>query len=114
MRIKKFVMDIFTERDNKTFDISKFLAFLSIMSAIIMTIHQYFNKGVFDIEKYGMGIGVLFGGLALALGLKKDSGFDSDGNKFEQKIKLQNYKKGNKNVDYGNNNNKEYDDIPKP
>lgn len=110
MRIKKFVMDMFTERDNKTFDISKFLAFLSIMSAIVMTIHQYFYKGVFDIEKYGMGIGVLFGGLALALGLKKDSGFDSDGNKFEQLNRI-NTKRRNNN-DY--NNDKKYDDIPKP
>lgn len=113
MRIKKIIIDIFTERDNKTFDISKFLAFLSIMSAIIMTIHQYFNKGVFDIEKYGMGIGVLFGGLALALGLKKDSGFDSDGNKLEPLNKI-NTKRINNNVDYNNNNDKKYDDIPKP
>ena len=110
MRIKKFTMDIFTERDNKTFDISKFLAFLSIMSAIIMTIHQYFKMGVFDIEKYGMGIGVLFGGLALALGLKKDTGFDSDGNKFEPLNRI-NTKRRNNNVDY---NNKLDNEVPKP
>ena len=71
--MKKFFMDLFTETDNETFDTTKFLAFLVFISAIFF---QGYNliilKIPFDIEKFGIGMGLIFGGLASALGFKKE------------------------------------------
>ena len=72
--MKKILTDWFTEMDNKTFDITKALAVVSIMSAIGLAVfavvwhHQDFNY-----QDYGLGTAALFAGVGVALGMKKDT-----------------------------------------
>jgi uncharacterized membrane protein YeiH len=72
--IKKFLKQIFTEVDNSTFDLTKILAMISILSAVGLTIFSvvYHNQAL-DMQNYGLGISALFAGVGVALGMKKDS-----------------------------------------
>jgi hypothetical protein len=73
-KIKKVLNDWFTEVDNKTFDITKVLAVVSITTCIGLAIFSVVYKGqVFNIQDYGLGIAALFAGVGVALGIKKDT-----------------------------------------
>ena len=73
-KIKKFLNDMFTEVDNRTFDLSKVLAVIAVINGLALTVYEVVWKGTaFDMESYGLGIGLLFGGLAAVLTFKKES-----------------------------------------
>lgn len=73
-KIKKVLIDWFTEVDNSTFDITKALACVSIISGIGLAIFAVTYKGQpFNYQDYGMGTAALFAGVGVALGMKKDS-----------------------------------------
>ena len=73
-KVKKFLSDMFTETDNHTFDLSKVLAVIAVMNGLALTVYEVVWKGtVFNMESYGLGIGLLFGGLAAVLTFKKES-----------------------------------------
>ena len=73
-KIKKVLNDWFTEVDNKTFDVTKVLAVVSIITGIGLAIYSVVVKGEpFDYNNYGLGTAALFAGVGVSLGLKKDS-----------------------------------------
>jgi hypothetical protein len=73
-KMKKVIKDWFTEVDNNTFDITKALAVVSILSGVSLAIFAVVLKGqVFNYQDYGMGTAALFAGVGVALGMKKDS-----------------------------------------
>jgi hypothetical protein len=73
-KIKKILKDWFTEVNNETFDITKALAVVSILSGVCLAIFSVILKGqVFNYQDYGMGTAALFAGVGVALGMKKDS-----------------------------------------
>ena len=73
-KIKKLLNDWFTEVDNKTFDITKALAVVSIVAGIGLAIFSVVYKGQdFNYQDYGLGTAALFAGVGVALGLKKDT-----------------------------------------
>lgn len=73
--MRKFLKDMFTEKDNATWDVAKVLAAGSIMAAIALAVYAVvYNHNEFNVQDYGIGIGALFAGVAVALGLKKESG----------------------------------------
>jgi hypothetical protein len=73
-KVKKLLNDWFTEVDNKTFDITKALAVVSIVTAIGLAIFSVVYKGQdFNYQDYGLGTAALFAGVGVALGLKKDT-----------------------------------------
>ena len=73
-KIKKFLNDLFTETDNHTFDLAKVLALLAVVNGLWLTIYEVVWKGTtFNMESYGLGIGLLFGGLAAVLTFKKET-----------------------------------------
>ena len=73
-RIKKFLNDLFTEVDNRTFDLSKVLAVMAVINGLGLTIYEVVWKGTtFNMESYGLGVGLLFGGLAAVLTFKKET-----------------------------------------
>ena len=73
-KIKKFLNDLFTETDNHTFDLAKILAVLAVVNGLGLTIYEVAWKGTtFNMESYGLGIGLLFGGLAAVLTFKKET-----------------------------------------
>lgn len=72
--MKKIFIDWFTEVDNKTFDITKALAVVSILVGISLAIFSVVVKGqLFNYQDYGLGTAALFAGVGVALGLKKES-----------------------------------------
>jgi len=73
-KVKKILNDWFTEVDNKTFDITKVLAVLSIATGIGLAIFSVAYKGqAFNYQDYGLGTAALFAGVGVALGMKKES-----------------------------------------
>lgn len=76
----KIIKDWFTEVDNKTFDVTKALAVVSVISAIGMAWYSVIAlNGEFSMQDYGIGIAALFAGVGVALGMKKDSPNDKEG-----------------------------------
>ena len=70
-----FLKNMFTEIDNQTFDLSKFLAALSVLNALGLSIYVVaFKNQPFDLQAYGIGISALFAGTAALFKFKKDSG----------------------------------------
>jgi hypothetical protein len=73
-KIKKILNDWFTEVDNKTFDITKVLAILAIVAGVGLSVFSVVYKGqAFNYQDYGIGTAALFAGVAVALGLKKET-----------------------------------------
>jgi len=71
----EFLKSMFTEVDNKTFDLSKILAALSVVTSLILSVYSVVWRGdSFDVNSYGMGMAALFAGTAALLRFKKDSG----------------------------------------
>ena len=72
--MNKIIKDWFTEIDNQTFDVTKALAVISILTAIGLAIFSVVFKGqAFSYQDYGLGTAALFAGVGVALGMKKDS-----------------------------------------
>lgn len=72
--MKKVLLDWFTEVDNKTFDITKALAVVSVLTGVGLAIFSVVFKGqLFNYQDYGLGTAALFAGVGMALGLKKES-----------------------------------------
>ena len=73
-KVKKFLNDMFTEVDNRTFDLSKVLALMAVVNGLALTVYEVVWKGTtFNFQDYGVGVGLLFGGLAAVLTFKKES-----------------------------------------
>ena len=78
-KIKKFLNDMFTETDNHTFDLSKVLALLAVVNGLALTVYEVVWKGTtFNFQDYGIGVGLLFGGLAAVLTFKKETNGKSE------------------------------------
>jgi hypothetical protein len=69
----KVIKDIYTESDNETWDLSKMLATASIVSAILLNAYTVYKGSDFNMQDFGIGMGALFGGVGVALGMKKES-----------------------------------------
>ena len=73
-KIKKFLNDLFTETDNHTFDLAKVLALLAVINGLVLTVYEVVWKNTsFNFQDYGVGVGLLFGGLAAVLTFKKET-----------------------------------------
>jgi hypothetical protein len=71
----KFLRQLFTESDNVTFDVTKVLAALAIITGLALAIVSVVWKNApLNMQDYGTGMGLLFAGVGAALGLKKESG----------------------------------------
>lgn len=72
--LKELLSNIFTEPDNATFCIVKVGAGLTVIYALAAAFfHHFYLKEVFVIQDFGVGMGAVFAGVGIALGLKKDS-----------------------------------------
>lgn len=70
----KVINDWLTEIDNSTFDVTKALAVLSVLTGVGLAIFSVVYKGqAFDYQDYGLGTAALFAGVGIALGMKKDT-----------------------------------------
>lgn len=73
-KLKKFLSDLFTESDNNTFDLAKVLALLAIIDGLGLASYEVIVKGsAFNFQDFGTGVGLLFAGLGVVLGFKKET-----------------------------------------
>lgn len=69
----KYLHDLLTETDNKTFCPVRIVAVLGTLQYLGLSIANYIQHHVFDPQGYAIGFGALIGGVGVALGLKKDT-----------------------------------------
>ena len=73
-KVKKFLKDLFTEADNKTFDLAKILALVAIVDGLWLASYAVIVKDMpFNFQDFGTGVGILFAGVAAVLGFKKET-----------------------------------------
>lgn len=83
--MNKMIKEWLTESDNETFDMTKALASLSILAGIALAVVSVVWKGApLNMQDYGIGMGALFGGLGVALGLKKETCNADNSNKLSE------------------------------
>lgn len=68
--MKKFFKDLFTGKDNRTYDIGRVLWFQSIQAFMGISIYAIYKGGTFDPVLWGAGLAALLGGGGAAIGLK--------------------------------------------
>lgn len=70
---KKFFKDIFTGKDNRTFDMGRVLWFQSVQAFILVTIYSLHKGGSFDPVVWGAGLAALIAGGGAAIGIKANT-----------------------------------------
>ena len=74
MAIRSVFRQLFTESDNITHDLYRYLSVASVVSGIGLQIFAVAVKGQpFDMQAFGVGTGALLAGVGVALGLKKET-----------------------------------------
>lgn len=72
--MKNLLRQLFTESDNVTHDLYKYLAVLAILTGLGLNIYTVVIKGAaFVMSEFGIGIGALFAGAGAALAMKPES-----------------------------------------
>lgn len=73
MSARDVVRELMTEGDNLTHDLYRYLALASLVTGLCLSVYSVGWKGqAFDMQTFGLGVGSLFAGVGIALGLKKD------------------------------------------
>lgn len=74
MGAKDIFRQMMTESDNMTHDLHRYLALASILTGLGLQIYAIGWKGQsFDMQMYGIGIGALFTGVAVAMKMKRET-----------------------------------------
>ncbi len=72
--LRDVLRQLFTENDNITHDLYRYLALASIGTGLGLQIYAIgWNHQSFDMQTFGVGTGALFAGVGVAIGLKKDT-----------------------------------------
>lgn len=70
--MREIIKQLLTESDNITHDIYRYLAVFSIISGLCFQAIAVWKGQPFDMQQFGIGVGALFAGVGVALGLKKE------------------------------------------
>lgn len=73
MNFRKFFKDIFTGRDNRTYDMGRVLWFQSVQAFIAISVYALYKGGSFDPVTWGAGLAALIGAGGAAIGLKSNT-----------------------------------------
>ena len=71
--MREIIRQLFTESDNITHDLYRYLAVASVVSGIGLQVYAVIKGQLFDMQAFGVGTGALLAGVGVALGLKKES-----------------------------------------
>lgn len=71
--MREIIRQLFTESDNITHDLYRYLAVASVVSGIGLQVYAVVKGQPFDMQAFGVGTGALLAGVGVALGLKKES-----------------------------------------
>jgi hypothetical protein len=74
---KKFFNDIFTGRDNVTYDIGRVLWFKAVCAFILISAYEVYRGVNIDMIAWGTGLAALLGGGGAAIGMKSSTEPDS-------------------------------------
>lgn len=98
---KKFFRDIFTGRDNRTYDMGRVLWFQSVQAFVLVTIYSLHKGGSFDPVTWGAGLAALIAGGGAAIGMKASSepNEGNDGGYLDQVVRAKRKAKQIKNLD---------------
>lgn len=66
-----FLKHILTGKDNKTYDVTKFLGTICVLVGLGLEIYSVIFGVPFNFAEYGTGIGILLGSIAGSLKLKE-------------------------------------------
>lgn len=64
---------LMTESDNRTHDLYRYLALLSIVVGLGLNVFVVVKGNPFNMQDFGIGVGALFAGVGVALSLKKET-----------------------------------------
>ena len=68
--MNRFIVDLFTEDDDRTWCIARVSSFLALASFIVLgVVHTIYNH-TFQASEYGIGIGSVLGGAGVLIGGK--------------------------------------------
>lgn len=71
--IRNVLRQLVTEPDNVTHDLYRYLSIISIVAGLWLQVYAVgWKDQPFDMQAFGLGIGALFAGVGVALGLKKE------------------------------------------
>lgn len=74
MSAKDIARQLFTESDNITHDLYRYLAVASIITGLGLQVYAIAWRGQpFDMQMFGVGVGALFAGVGVALKLKRET-----------------------------------------
>lgn len=73
MTIRDVLRQLVTESDNITHDIYRYLAVGSVFFAMACQFYAIKEGQQFSMQDFGVGIGALFAGIGVAIGLKKEN-----------------------------------------
>lgn len=71
--LRDIARQLLTESDNVTHDLYRYLAVAAIAVGLGLSIYSVVKGQPFDMQTFGIGVGSLFAGVGVALGLKKES-----------------------------------------
>jgi hypothetical protein len=72
--MRDIFLKLFTEADNQTPDVFRVLASFTVMVSLWLSVYSaVWLKHPFDMQSFGLGVGSLFAGLGVTLGLKKET-----------------------------------------
>lgn len=71
--LRDIIRQLLTESDNVTHDLYRYLAVISIAVGLSLSIYSVVKGQPFDMQTFGIGVGSLFAGVGVAIGLKKDA-----------------------------------------
>lgn len=72
--IRDVIRQLLTESDNVTHDLYRYLAILAIVTGLGLQVYAIgWKDQPFDMQTFGVGVGALFAGVGVALGLKKEN-----------------------------------------
>ena len=70
--LRDLLRQLMTDSDNVTHDLYRYLAVISIAVGLSLSISSVVKGQPFDMQTFGIGVGSLFAGVGVAIGLKKE------------------------------------------
>ncbi len=67
------IKDWFTESDNQTWCLARALGAFSVLAFLAVQIYAIVNGEQLKAQEFGLGLGAVWGGLGVALGMKKEA-----------------------------------------
>jgi len=73
MSLRDVARELMTESDGITHDLYRYLSVLSICVGLCLSVFAVYKGQPFAMQDFGIGIGALFAGVGVALGLRKET-----------------------------------------